>query len=207
MARRVAHDCWQAGGPMRTFPWTLVAITIGIVATATALKIPDDAHRPWWDYVFYGGLGILILTAILLLFSREKPTPTRSAKSKGENSDGTAGTNGTLNINPEAQTRADNTIAIDAIALLIREGQQISRTFEQTNNIEQIRDQYEHWRLAVENKFGEIFEKPKSYLIRFQSAPWSRSGRDGMAFKGTGYWQHLNGQIKILHSLLAELMR
>jgi hypothetical protein len=117
----------------------------------------------------------------------------------------TAGSVGTINVNPSPSARPDNRTAIATVVQIIEQGEQINRTFEQTNNVELVTQQYQQWSAKAEAALTQQLDK--SYAIQFRNAPGVIYGRVGMASAGMGIWQHISGRINVLNGFITELRR
>jgi hypothetical protein len=105
---------------------------------------------------------------------------------------------------PEPRS-SDNQAKMNAVVALIYEGQMISDVFMYTNNVDQLKQNYELWFAKADRILSEEFNA--GYEVQFRNALPVNYARNGMAKTGLGHWQHLTGQLAVLNGLITELRR
>jgi hypothetical protein len=88
----------------------------------------------------------------------------------------------------------DSRAKTNAVIALLYEGQMISDVFTYTNNVNQLKQNYELWFAKADRILRE--ELDAGYEVQFRNALPVNHARNGMAMAGLGYWQHLADSLR-----------
>ena len=92
---------------------------------------------------------------------------------------------------------------IDAIAALVKLGNGIAGDFEKTNDLEKMAVHAPQWTEAVTDFLAENLGK--ECAARFRNAPAYTYALPNRDFIGNSYWQQIEGKLRTLSHILAQL--
>jgi hypothetical protein len=157
-----------------------------------------------------GSIVVPVVIAVVGWFYFMSPSPhAESTITNVPNNAGIVmqGQSGNNTFNMPAQQPPPPSPAINPIAALIAEGQNISGIFIKTNDPTLLYSQYAAWALKVDEYLKQTPTLGPAYAVQFEVAQPISTVRDGMNFNAAETWQKLQGQLIALSQFLTELRR